>query len=135
MTWGAVNEWTTQAGYAELARKAQDPVLAELLRRIMRQEGRHIDFYASQARSRLGASDRSRALTKLALSHFWHPVGAGFMPAEDTAFVVNFLMASEEGLAAARRIDRRVSELPGLSGLAIVEKAAKGAARSLPRVT
>ena len=56
------------------------------------------------------------------------------MPAEDTAFVVNFLMASEEGLAAARRIDRRVSELPGLSGLAIVEKAAKGAARSLPRV-
>ena len=47
MTWGAVNEWATQAGYGRLAAKAQHPVLSELLRRIMRQEGRHIDFYAS----------------------------------------------------------------------------------------
>jgi hypothetical protein len=44
MTWGAVNEWTTQAAYARLARRAGHPTLAELLRRIMKQEGRHIDF-------------------------------------------------------------------------------------------
>src|SRR5580658_1299710 len=53
MTWGAVNEWTTQAGYGRLASKARSPVLNELLRRIMRQEGRHIDFYSAQARLRL----------------------------------------------------------------------------------
>ena len=50
MTWGAINEWTTQAGYARLAQRCNHPVLAEMLRRIMKQEGRHIDFYAAQAR-------------------------------------------------------------------------------------
>ena len=53
MTWGAVNEWTTQAGYARLAERAGHPVLSELLRRIMRQEGRHIAYYASEAERRL----------------------------------------------------------------------------------
>ena len=55
MTWGAVNEWTTQAGYARLAESAGHPTLRELLRRIMKQEGSHIDFYASEATRRLGA--------------------------------------------------------------------------------
>src|SRR5919106_1360358 len=53
MTWGAVNEWTTQAGYLRLAQRAKHPVLTELTRRIARQEGRHIDFYVSEARRRL----------------------------------------------------------------------------------
>jgi hypothetical protein len=44
MTWGAVNEWTTQAAYARLSEAAGHPTLRELLRRIMRQEGGHIDF-------------------------------------------------------------------------------------------
>jgi rubrerythrin len=53
MTWGAINEWTTQAGYARLAETAGHPTLRELLRRIMKQEGGHIDFYASEAARRL----------------------------------------------------------------------------------
>ena len=32
MTWGAINEWTTQAGYARLAQRCDHPVLAEMLR-------------------------------------------------------------------------------------------------------
>ena len=64
MTWGAVNEWTTQAGYARLAARARHPVLTELLRRIMRQEGRHIDFYARQAIARLDADRRAQRLTR-----------------------------------------------------------------------
>lgn len=39
MAWGAVNEWTTQAGYGRLATPGGHPVLSDLLRRIMRQEG------------------------------------------------------------------------------------------------
>src|ERR1700683_2262091 len=70
MTWGAVNEWTTQAGYARLAQKARHPVLSELLRRIMRQEGRHIDFYAAEARRRLGSSRLSQRITRASLEHF-----------------------------------------------------------------
>ncbi|MGH9079444.1 MAG: hypothetical protein ACRDYE_05070 [Acidimicrobiales bacterium] len=50
MTWGAVNEWTTQAADGRLAKLGDHHTLAELLRRIMKQEGRHIDFIAAQAK-------------------------------------------------------------------------------------
>ena len=88
MTWGAVNEWTTQAGYGRLAAKAKHPVLSELLRRIMRQEGRHIDFYALGARQRLADSATARRLTRFALRRYWAPVGAGVMPDAEVKFLV-----------------------------------------------
>ena len=53
LAWGAVNEWTTQAGYQQLSRIAKHPVLSELLSRIVRQEGRHIAFYQQEAAQRL----------------------------------------------------------------------------------
>jgi len=120
MTWGAVNEWTTQAGYARLAAKADHPVLAELLRRIMRQEGRHIDFYAGQAKSRLGDSRAAQRLTRAALGRLWAPVGSGVMPGDETRFLVGHLFADDTGLATARRIDRQIDRLPGLAGLHLV---------------
>ena len=67
MTWGAVNEWTAQAAYGRLAAKAGHPTLSKLLHRIMRQEGRHIDFYASQATKRLDGNRRAPE---------GHPLGA-----------------------------------------------------------
>ncbi len=67
MTWGAVNEWSTRTGYARLIEREDHPVLAELLRRIMRQETRHVGFYVGQARDRLAASRRARRLTRFAL--------------------------------------------------------------------
>lgn len=120
MTWGAVNEWTTQAAYARLAARAGHPVLADLLKRIMRQEGKHIDFYVSQARDRLAASRTARRATRLALQRFWRPVGSGVMPAAEVDFLVSYLFEGDEGAAMADRIDRRISALPGLSGLDIV---------------
>lgn len=122
MTWGAINEWTTQAGYSQLARRAGHPVLSELLRRIMRQEGRHIDFYASQAQSRLAASRRARRLTRFALNRFWSPVGSSVMPPEESAHLARYLMSGPDGLAVARRIDRRVDRLPGLGGMGLLER-------------
>ena len=119
MAWGAINEWTTQAGYAQLARRAGHPVLSELLKRIMRQEGRHIDFYASQAERRLAASRRARRLTRFALRTFWSPVGSGVMPPAETHHWPATSWAADDGLEAARRIDRRVDRLPGLAGLAV----------------
>lgn len=121
MTWGALNEWTTQSGYALLAEKAGHPVLSELLRRIMRQEGRHIDFYATQARARLAASARARRFTRALLARFWRPVGSGVMPSGETSFLADYLMRSESGRAAAERIDRNLARLPGLEGLRLVE--------------
>ncbi len=56
MTWGAVNEWSTQTGYEQLIKKADHPVLTTLLKRIALQESRHIAFYATEARERLARS-------------------------------------------------------------------------------
>jgi hypothetical protein len=122
MTWGAVNEWTTQAGYARVAVKAGNPVLGELLRRIMRQEGRHIDFYAAQAKSRLADSRAAQRLTRTALRRLWAPVGSGVMPTDETRFLVGHLFSDDTGLATAQRIDRQIDRRPGLAGLHLVEK-------------
>jgi hypothetical protein len=120
MVWGAVNEWTTQAGYSLLTRKEEHPVLTELLRRIMRQEGRHIDFYASEARRRLERSRASQRLTRWALRRYWRPVGHGVRPESETQHLVRYLFGGVEGMEAAERIDRNVDRLPGLAGLHLV---------------
>lgn len=124
MTWGAVNEWTTQAGYTRLSNRAGHPVLTDLLARIMRQEGRHIAFYAAEAERRLISGGRkTQRLVRAALRHLWRPVGSGVMPRSEVAFVVGHLFGDDEGLAVARRIDQRIDRLPGLAGLHLVEGA------------
>ena len=123
MAWGAVNEWTTQAGYARLAARAGHPVLTELLRRVMRQEGRHVDFYASQANERLADSRAARRLARFTLRRLWAPVGSGVMPAAEVAFVSRYLVAGPEGAAVAARVDRRIDRLPGLVGLDLLTSA------------
>lgn len=116
MTFGVVNEWTTQAAYARLAAECDHPVLADLLHRIMRQEGRHIDFYLSQARERLEPRGAQRT-TRAMLRATWSPVGSSVMPRQETAHLARTLFTGEEGRAMLTRIDRRVDALPGLAGL------------------
>lgn len=122
MTWGALNEWSTQAGYARLAALEDHPVLTELLGRIQRQESRHIAFYASEARERLAASPRARRLVRLALTRLWAPVGSGVVPTEETAFLVQWLLGGEGGRPVVQRLDQRLERLPGLQGLRLVER-------------
>jgi hypothetical protein len=123
MTWGAVNEWTTQAGYSLLAQRAEHPVLSVLLRRIMKQEGRHIDVYASHATDRLADNRRAQRLTRLALRKFWSPVGSEIMGDDETAHLIGYLFAGDDGREMAERIDRRVDKLPGLAGLGLAMSA------------
>jgi hypothetical protein len=123
MTWGAINESCAQASYGQLARRAGDPVLTDLLQRIMRQEGRHLDFYASEAAKRLERSGRARSLTRHALKAFWRPVGSGLIPPAEMRFLARYLFGDADGFAATQRIDRRVDRLPGLADLHLVERA------------
>ena len=123
MTWGAVNEWTTQAAYARLAKLSDHPTLATLLRRIMKQEGRHIDFYATQAAERLESSKRAQRITRWALRRFWSPVGSGVVPDTEVDFLGTYLFGDPEGHAMAERIDRRGDRLPGLGGLNLLAHA------------
>jgi hypothetical protein len=123
MTWGAINEWTTQAGYARLSERADHPTLRELLRRIMKQEGGHIDFYASEAGKRLDESIKAQRLTRFALKHLWRPVGSGVMPESELRFLVDYLFAGSTGAEMAARIDRRVDRLPGQGELHLLTRA------------
>lgn len=123
MTWGAVNEWTTQAGYARLAARAGHPVLSDLLRRVMRQEGRHIDFYAAEAHRRLADDRRAQRITRFALRHLWAPVGSTVMPAEEVRFLVRYLFGGKDGASTAARVDRRIDRLPNLAGLRLITTA------------
>jgi hypothetical protein len=127
MTWGAINEWTTQAGYSRLAKLAAHPTLSELLRRIMKQEGRHIDFYAAQATRRLADSQAAQRLTRWALRRFWAPVGSGVVPDGEVTFLRGYLFGDDDGRAVAERIDRRIDRLPGLAGLDLVQGAVAAA--------
>lgn len=127
MTWGTLNELCTQAGYQRLARRSGHPTLAELLRRIMRQEGRHIDVYATQARARLASSRAAQRITRRALRHLWAPVGTGVMPRGEVRFLVHHLFADDEGMRAAQRIDGHLDRLPGLGGLHLAETAVRRA--------
>lgn len=123
MTWGAVNEWSTQTGYNRLIEIADHPVLTELLERIARQESRHIAFYATEARERLARSKKARRATRWALQKLWAPVGSTVMPEAETRFILGHLMGGPDGRVAAQRIDRHVDGLPGLDGLRLVESA------------
>ncbi|PPK98122.1 hypothetical protein CLV92_102275 [Kineococcus xinjiangensis] len=122
MTWGAINEWCTHAAYARFSQREQHPVLDTILKRIAKQETRHIAFYNSQARERLAASRKARVLTRLAVKTSWGLVGSSVMPREEVVHLLTYLFSGEEGLAAARKIDAKVHGLPGLEDTHLVER-------------
>ena len=125
MTWGAVNEWTTQAAYAQLAKKADHPELTKLLKAIMKQEGKHIVFYSTKAKEMLEESATGRKITRTLLEHKWSPVGSGIMPRSELQHMVRYLFADPDGEASIERIDRNISRLPGLSELTLLGDAHK----------
>ncbi len=123
MTWGAINEWSAHAAYARMIQREDHPELGKLLKRVQKQETRHLAFYASQAKDRLERSSRARKLTRFALKAFWEPVGSSIQPKRETAFVLNYLMGGPEGSKYIERIDRKLDELPGQDGLDLVRRA------------
>lgn len=123
MVWGAVNEWSAVAAYSRLAALEGHPVLAVLLQRIAKQESRHVAFYATQARERLGRSRKAQKFARYALIHFWGPVGTGVMPESEVEHVMSHLFSGPDGREQVARIDANVAKLPGLAGLTIVQDA------------
>jgi len=89
----------------------------------MRQEGGHIDFYASEAARRLGESVPAQRLTRSMLSHLWRPVGSGVMPRREVRFLVDYLFGGDKGVEVLQRIDRRIDRLPGQGDLSLLSRA------------
>ncbi|QJU53226.1 ferritin-like domain-containing protein [Herbiconiux sp. KACC 21604] len=121
MIWGAANEWSAVAAYNRLAALEKHPVLAELLKRIAKQESRHVAFYATQARERLEKSKKAQVFARFALKNFWGPVGSTIMSDEEVKHVMGHIMGGPEGRKEAAKIDAHIAKMPGLSGLTIVQ--------------
>ena len=96
-------------------------MVSKLLQRIARQEALHLAFYASQAARRL-ESRKTQAFVRRWLGRLWCPVGSGVMPPSETAFLHELLTRDPDGHSRLVRIDQRVDRLPGLQGLALVQK-------------
>jgi rubrerythrin len=122
MMWGAVNELTTLTGYHALIRRSQHPELHRLLRKVIRDERRHFAFYRAQAKARMERSRTARRLVRWTLSHLWTPVGAGVKTEEEVDALGIYLFGDgPEGREQIREIDRTIADVPGLSGMRLLE--------------
>ncbi len=113
LTWGAISELSTLEGYGALARRTQNPVLAELLRRLAKDERRHFSFYYNKARRELVPRNAQR-VTSFLIRKFWVPVGAGVKPDPEVDWVLGFILGDAAGAEVAARIDASIARLPGL---------------------
>ncbi len=113
LTYGAISELSTLEGYGVMARRTQNPVLAEIVRRLAKDERRHFAFYYNKARLMLAPRNAQR-LTNFVIRNFWLPVGGGVKPEGEVDWILSFLLGGPEGAEIATRIDQTIAKLPGL---------------------
>jgi rubrerythrin len=113
LTYGAISELSTLEGYGVLASRTQNPILAEILRRLAKDERRHFSFYYNKAKIELQERAAQR-LTTFVIKHFWLPVGGGVKSDEEVSWILNYILNGPEGETVARRIDETIAKLPGL---------------------
>ena len=113
LTYGAISELSTLEGYGVMAQRTQNPVLAEIVRRLAKDERRHFSFYYNKARLELKTRNAQR-LTNFVIRHFWLPVGGGVKSDSEVSWILSFILGDPEGAEIARRIDTTIAKLPGL---------------------
>jgi hypothetical protein len=113
LTYGAISELSTLEGYGVMARRTQNPVLAEILHRLAKDERRHFSFYYNKAKSQLQHRNAQR-LTTFIIKHFWLPVGGGVKPDAEVDWILGYILGEPSGEQVAARIDQTIAKLPGL---------------------
>lgn len=117
MFWGALQECLTTQAYEELARTTQNPVLAELCRRIAKQERRHFAYYYGQARQKLDGERGSQRFIRWLAERFYAPVGNGVKTDAEGAQLVAQLFPGDRIFEVMSYIEKRMAQLPGMEGL------------------
>ncbi|HEU4734060.1 MAG TPA: acyl-ACP desaturase [Kofleriaceae bacterium] len=117
MFWGSLQECLTTQAYEELARRTTNPVLAELCRRIAKQERRHFAYYYGQAKKKLEGSTWAQRFTRWIARRFYAPVGGGVKTDEEGARLVAQLFPGDKIFEVMSYIERRMGQLPGMLGL------------------
>lgn len=118
MTFGAIHEMCTGQAYRRLMKKANHPVLNEILTAIMREESAHTRFYANVARIELGRSELAQKVARFIVNRFWRPVGQGSRPKRQTDYAIGTLFDGGDGLDwIERNVSQKVELLPGFAGM------------------
>jgi len=113
LTYGAISELSTLEGYGVMAQRTQNPIVAEVVRRLAKDERRHFSFYYNKARLMLAPRNAQR-LTNFVIRNFWLPVGGGVKSDSEVSWILSFILGDSEGEDIARRIDTTIAKLPGL---------------------
>jgi rubrerythrin len=117
MFWGALQECLTMQAYEEVIRTTENPVLAELFRRIAKQERRHFAYYFNQARNRLENNPGNQRFCRFIAKYFYAPVGSGVKSDVEAAQQVARLFPNDRVFEVMSYIERRMAQLPGMAGL------------------
>ena len=117
MFWGSLQELLTTQAYEELAKNTGNPVLAELCRRIAKQERRHFAYYFGQARKKLEGQRWAQRFTRWIAKQFYAPVGGGVKTDEEGARLVAQLFPGDKIFEVMSYIEKRMAQLPGMEGL------------------
>ena len=117
MFWGALQECLTTQAYEEVIRTTKNPVLAEMFRRIAKQERRHFAYYFNQARDRLADNKKNQKFCMYIAKKFYAPVGGGVKTDAQAAAVVAGLFPGDRIFEVMSYIERRMAQLPGMAGL------------------
>jgi rubrerythrin len=117
MFWGALQECLTTQAYEELAHNTANPVLAEMCRRIAKQERRHFAYYFGQAKTKLEGQRFAQRLTRWIARKFYAPVGGGVKTDEEGARLVAQLFPGDRILEVMSYIEKKMALLPGMEGL------------------
>jgi hypothetical protein len=129
MFWGALQECLTTQAYEELATNTKNPVLAELCRRIAKQERRHFAYYFGQAKKKLEGRSSTQKFVRWIANNFYAPVGGGVKTDEEGAQLVAQLFPKDRIFEVMGYIEKKMALLPGMDGL---ECATRWAARIQP---
>jgi hypothetical protein len=116
MFWGALQECLTMQAYEEVIRSTKNPVLAELFRRIAKQERRHFAYYYNQARERL-ADRGAQRFVRFIVTRFYAPVGSGVKTEQEGIEQIARLFPKDRVIEVMSYIERRMAQLPGMAGL------------------
>jgi hypothetical protein len=122
LTVGAINEMTTLTAYRQLQKRAQHPVLNQVLDRIVKQERIHFAFYRSQAERFLRDSASARGATRWFIDKRFRVVGEGVKTPAEVDQLALYLFDGDDGREAVRAIDAQIGSLPGLSGMNVMER-------------
>ncbi len=117
MFWGAIQECLTTQAYEAMIKNTNNPVLAEMFRRIAKQERRHFAYYFNQARERLENNKRNQKFCRYIVNKFYAPVGGGVKTESEAAGLVAKLFPGERIYEVMQYIEKRMAQLPGMENL------------------